>query len=220
MAGGLARLAHLASENRILSGVITGLIVALTIAVATFSCRSLQADSHHSGPTRVFEFTSDDGGADPTAFAECHASNLTARPGALRCFAGSTIYDPCFASSTVRQTSQAKCPNDPGKDEDDITLVTDFTEYEAWLRGRNQSTEFSKGSPWFLVTDEGDRCMKLSGAGAFSVELGRVPFSCGATLGSISCSEPVADGSIWTTECLYGRGTLERRRQGLREVWY
>ena len=123
-----------------------------------------------------------------TLSGECFASSFTSqRSDAWRCSTNSVLDDPCFpalASSTV------VCPNDPRTSADDVVFRND---------GDRPVSSFAAVTPWFIVLESGDTCMKLSTRQVQSSSAGLSVFGCGP--GGLLCTESQPGQPYWTTSC-------------------
>lgn len=179
--------------------VVAGVLLATMLACALAACGSGSPSAGASQQTEVVRVrpVSSGGIAAAGYRTTSTAADASCEPGseaigqAYRCFAGNTVYDPCWAEKAA--TATVLCLADPWSD-----AVARLTVSSGLAPIPNEG---GIGEPWGLQLVTGQRCLLVQGA--HQVFRGRVvDYYCGPTLsllrGLTKSSRPWTAHSVLT----------------------
>ena len=177
--------------RRALTGFLAvGCLLAAPAAQAADSDRAAAAKRAR---TEQKTFSAFDAGGEPTVRIErtrtadsCSGSYINQQPTALRCFAGNSIYDPCF--------------EDPADDDAAVCIASPHSRSGIRLRGIGNADDGTRNDgrgrmPWAVDLRRGQQCTFASGATGGRGER-RLNFICDD--GSFLWGSPRRSTRFWT----------------------
>lgn len=150
--------------------------------------------------------------------AGSNGTDGTGNPDANRCFAGHSIYDPCWTAAEWGGRT-AICPHRPWSN--DVVLLqlthepqTDPSDHRTKPGEEPRLNELH--GPWGLLLEGGDHCIFVQGAGVATIAGRRANYACdhGAAIGV-----PDRSNKLWTIDVL-PNGSHATRTVKILRAWY